>query len=355
MSMSFLRPAAVRCASFVGIVTVVSGRVARKIDLSLAFLFASGALLTTAVVHIIPDAMDGLAPEYPDDLHGLFLRSGIAVMAGIFGGFLLHVVLDNGSRHSHSHSSALHPLGAGPRGDSTHAHATPPVSEETSFANSAGGGNRAGAAAAPVAAAVVVKAPSSTLSDDDERGCGGSDQTAGATPCSGSQGTSTEDCREGSRRCEGDEMEEGRNQRQRPRDSSEVAAGVRKPAAAAPAARSYPVAGESGEAGAVTAAGLVMSNLHDVKRVGADRGLFDVAGLDPVCWNVIFGDLAHNFSDGVTMAAAFLGCSPTVGWTITAANMMHEIPHEVGNFMALVNGGMSTKQVGSFVQHPAIV
>ncbi|CAM9744938.1 unnamed protein product, partial [Hapterophycus canaliculatus] len=66
--------------------------------------------------------------------------------------------------------------------------------------------------------------------------------------------------------------------------------------------------------------------------------------LDPICWNVIVGDFAHNFSDGVTMAAAFLGCSPTVGWTITAANMMHEIPHELGNFIALVNGGMSTKQ-----------
>lgn len=45
------------------------------------------------------------------------------------------------------------------------------------------------------------------------------------------------------------------------------------------------------------------------------------------------------------MGAAFLGCSSTVGWTVTAANMLHEIPHEFANFMVLVNGGMSVVQV----------
>ena len=86
-------------------------------------------------------------------------------------------------------------------------------------------------------------------------------------------------------------------------------------------------------------------HLSDIKRSGQNRALFDISGLDPICWNVIVGDLAHNFSDGVTMGAAFLSCSSTVGWTVTAANVMHEIPHEVGNFMALVNGGMTVQQV----------
>lgn len=68
-------------------------------------------------------------------------------------------------------------------------------------------------------------------------------------------------------------------------------------------------------------------------------------GLDPVCWNTIVGDIAHNFADGMTMGAAFLGCSLAVGWTVTAANLMHEIPHEFVDFMVLVNGGMSVTQV----------
>lgn len=42
------------------------------------------------------------------------------------------------------------------------------------------------------------------------------------------------------------------------------------------------------------------------------------------------GDIAHNLSDGISMAAAILECSLTVGWTAMTAIMMHETPHEVG-------------------------
>lgn len=53
----------------------------------------------------------------------------------------------------------------------------------------------------------------------------------------------------------------------------------------------------------------------------------------------------HNFADGVTIGAAFLSCSKTIGWTVTASAILHEVPHEVADFMALLNGGMSAKQV----------
>lgn len=350
--------------SFAGIVTVVSSRVAHKIDLPLAFLFASGALLTTAVVHIIPEAMQGLAPEYSDDLHGLFLRSGVSIMAGIFGAFLLHVMLDNGAHHSHHSSEAqLQPratvsAAAGPSGDGNNAAAVVMEGGKTEAIAVARGNKGHGegeasvgsltgnenpvAPAAPAAVGGVYKASLSKIADGNERGCGGSDRTVGATACSGKEGTITEDCSDDSRECAGDQMEEGRQRRRRRRpndDAFEVAAEEGKPTTTTAvlsdeAARAFPPAG------------VVMSSLRHAKRVGADRGLFDFAGLDPVCWNVVCGDIAHNFSDGVTMAAAFLGCSLTVGWTVMAANMMHEIPHEVGNFMALVNGGMSVKQVG---------
>eukprot|EP00752_Nemacystus_decipiens_P008755 g7814.t1 len=220
--------------------------------------------------------------------------------------------------------------------------------------------------------------------EEEEEGSGGitAGQWANAlaaslliSVCSGRrQGTRNEGSREGEEGSTGNkglghDLENGRQeqqqqqqqqqqQRRRPSEPSEAAdpGGAVKPAAAAAATAATAARSGSSHAVAVgggpaaaggagpTPAGLVASSLHDANRLGADRGLFDVAGLDPVCWNVILGDLAHNFSDGVTMAAAFLGCSPAVGWTITAANMMHEIPHEVGNFMALVNGGMSAKQ-----------
>lgn len=42
---------------------------------------------------------------------------------------------------------------------------------------------------------------------------------------------------------------------------------------------------------------------------------------------------------------AFLGCNSTAGWTVAASAVLHEIPHEVADLMALVNGGMSNAQV----------
>lgn len=53
----------------------------------------------------------------------------------------------------------------------------------------------------------------------------------------------------------------------------------------------------------------------------------------------------HNFADGFVIGGAFLGCGNTIGWTVTASTVMHEIPHEIADFMALLNGGMSVKQV----------
>ncbi len=299
---------------------MISSRVARKINLPLAFLFASGALLTTAVVHIIPDAMDGLAPEYEDDPHGLFLRSSISVMAGIYAGFLLHVALDTGGGGggggggSHTHSMVPQPrTGAAPAA----AAAAAAVSDEASLGN---GGP---------AEAVTGKAPQSSVPEGRDGACCGGAAAAGADETVGreSQATTTEDVSdEDSSGCAANEMEEGGGRgRRRPSDTREAAARL-----------------------------ALMSSLHDARGAGAGRGLFDFRGLEPICWNVVCGDLAHNFSDGVTMGAAFLGCSPTVGWTITAANMMHEIPHEIGNFMALVNGGMSVKQVGGGLKSPSL-
>jgi zinc and cadmium transporter len=50
---------------------------------------------------------------------------------------------------------------------------------------------------------------------------------------------------------------------------------------------------------------------------------------------VIFGDTIHNFMDGVAIAASFL-TDPKLGVLVAVATLLHEIPHEVGDFGILL-------------------
>jgi zinc and cadmium transporter len=55
---------------------------------------------------------------------------------------------------------------------------------------------------------------------------------------------------------------------------------------------------------------------------------------------IVLGDGLHNFVDGVLIAAAFLA-DPALGWATTLAVLAHELPQEVGDFMVLLNAGVS--------------
>jgi len=55
---------------------------------------------------------------------------------------------------------------------------------------------------------------------------------------------------------------------------------------------------------------------------------------------IVIGDGLHNFVDGVLIAAAFM-VDPTLGWATTAAVLAHELPQEIGDFMILLNAGLS--------------
>ena len=59
---------------------------------------------------------------------------------------------------------------------------------------------------------------------------------------------------------------------------------------------------------------------------------------------IIIGDTAHNFIDGIAIAAAFIVSVPT-GVVATLAVAAHEIPQEIGDFGLLLNKGMSRKNV----------
>ncbi|XP_048345305.1 zinc transporter SLC39A7 [Sphaerodactylus townsendi] len=51
-------------------------------------------------------------------------------------------------------------------------------------------------------------------------------------------------------------------------------------------------------------------------------------------------DFAHNFTDGLALGASFLAGS-TVGAVTTLTVLLHEVPHEVGDFAILVQSGCS--------------
>ena len=62
---------------------------------------------------------------------------------------------------------------------------------------------------------------------------------------------------------------------------------------------------------------------------------------------ILVGDAFHNFADGVVIAAAFL-VDWRAGVLATAAVMAHEIPHEIGDFMILLNAGFTRRRAFLF-------
>jgi len=60
----------------------------------------------------------------------------------------------------------------------------------------------------------------------------------------------------------------------------------------------------------------------------------------PFSYVILVGDAMHNFIDGMIIAASFAVAIP-LGIATTLAIVLHEIPHEIGNFGSLVYGGFS--------------
>lgn len=65
--------------------------------------------------------------------------------------------------------------------------------------------------------------------------------------------------------------------------------------------------------------------------------------LSSVAWMVVMGDGLHNFTDGMTIGAAFSNSIPG-GFSTAVAVFCHELPHELGDFAVLLKAGMSAKQ-----------
>lgn len=70
-------------------------KVAHSIDLSNAFTFASGALLAASFLHIIPEAMEGLAGDGVS-LHDMGLDAGLSILVGLFFSIVIRAMLETG-------------------------------------------------------------------------------------------------------------------------------------------------------------------------------------------------------------------------------------------------------------------
>jgi len=70
---------------------------------------------------------------------------------------------------------------------------------------------------------------------------------------------------------------------------------------------------------------------HDARQIG--RGAIPI----------LIADALHNFTDGVVIAAAFL-VDVRAGLVTALAVLAHEIPHEIGDFMILLNAGVSRRR-----------
>jgi zinc and cadmium transporter len=60
-------------------------------------------------------------------------------------------------------------------------------------------------------------------------------------------------------------------------------------------------------------------------------------------WSVLLGDSIHNFCDGIIIAAAFLA-DVRLGVVTSLAIIAHEIPQEVGDYIVLLNAGLSRRK-----------
>ena len=65
--------------------------------------------------------------------------------------------------------------------------------------------------------------------------------------------------------------------------------------------------------------------------------------IKPLGYINLFADSFHNFIDGVLIGSSYM-VNLQIGITTTIAVILHEIPHELGNFGVLIHSGFSIKR-----------
>merc|ERR1719343_1878609 len=58
-----------------------------------------------------------------------------------------------------------------------------------------------------------------------------------------------------------------------------------------------------------------------------------------VSFPILFGDMFHNFSDGLVLGVAFKTCGASFGWKLAWVTVLHEVPQELSDFAVLITKG----------------
>merc|ERR1712216_1005423 len=75
----------------------------------------------------------------------------------------------------------------------------------------------------------------------------------------------------------------------------------------------------------------------NVEKSAIDQPVASIATQRRVFTGVIVGDFMHNFCDGIFIGSAFALCGDTMGWSVTAATLYHEIAQEISDFVVLTD------------------
>jgi solute carrier family 39 (zinc transporter), member 7 len=74
------------------------------------------------------------------------------------------------------------------------------------------------------------------------------------------------------------------------------------------------------------------------------NGLFFSGDIKVTGYLNLAADFTHNFTDGLAIGASFLA-GRSIGAVTTATILLHEVPHEIGDFAILIQSGCSRKKV----------
>lgn len=83
--------------------------------------------------------------------------------------------------------------------------------------------------------------------------------------------------------------------------------------------------------------------LEKILRFNQSHAVASGNSINPFVPLIIIGDTVHNLIDGMLIGASY-SVNIHIGITTTIAVVLHEIPHEIGDFGVLVHGGLSVKK-----------
>jgi len=67
-------------------------------------------------------------------------------------------------------------------------------------------------------------------------------------------------------------------------------------------------------------------------------------------WLNVIADFTHNFTDGLAIGAAYLA-GQNIGLVTTITVLLHEVPHEIGDYAILIQEGSTKTNVSNYVQN----